>query len=165
MSAKSEADPGIAFCQHDHGHCQISALDAVRARCERENLRLTPMREKVLKILLREHRAIGAYDLLRMVAAPGKPPQPPIIYRALSFLTENGFAHRIECLGAYIACQNPGAAHHANFLICRKCDKIAEEVENLRGEDAPVPPGGDFRIDRRISEAEGVCPACQKGEA
>ncbi len=47
---------------------------------------MTPVRRRVLEILLEKHRAMGAYDVLDRLAAEGFGNQPPVAYRALDFL-------------------------------------------------------------------------------
>ena len=91
-----------------------------------KGVRLTPVRRRVLEILLEEHRALGAYDVLQRLAAEGFGNQPPVAYRALDFLVEQGLAHRIRRLNAFTACMHPGEAHAPAFLICRACDAVAE---------------------------------------
>ena len=118
--------PDAAFRPHDHARCRGAALAAVEAACRARRLRLTPARACVLEALLESHRAMTAYELLERLAAAGLGRQPPVVYRALEFLTGNGFAHRIERLGAYVACTQGGAAHPAAFLICRGCRTVAE---------------------------------------
>ena len=104
------AEP-VAFSRHDHNRCQRAALDAVQAVCDARGLRLTPVRRRVLEILLEGHSALGAYEVLRRLTGEGGAPQPPVAYRALDFLVANGFAHRIERLNAYVACCVPGQGH------------------------------------------------------
>jgi Fur family zinc uptake transcriptional regulator len=44
--------------------------------------------EKTLEILLQDHRALGAYDILDRLRAAGFGSQPPVAYRALDFLVD-----------------------------------------------------------------------------
>ena len=68
-----------------------------------------------------------AYELLERLEAAGHGSAPPVVYRALDFLVANGFAHRIEGLGAFAACTHAGRARHgAGFLVCRVCRPVAE---------------------------------------
>ena len=62
-------------------------------------------------MLLQEHRALGAYAILDRLRDAGFGSQPPVAYRALDFLVENGFVHKIERLNAFVACSHPGASH------------------------------------------------------
>lgn len=151
----------IGFEQHDHSHCITDALTAVEDRCRAQKLQFTPARRRVLEILLERHRAMGAYEILDILAAEGLGSQPPVVYRALDFLVSNGFAHRIERMNAYTACSHPGEDHVPAFLICRSCKAVAEAETLLDGGrlgDAARNTG--FVIEKVVVEAEGLCPAC-----
>jgi Fur family zinc uptake transcriptional regulator len=151
----------IGFEKHDHGSCISAGLAAAEAHCEAEGLRLTPVRRKALEILLQEHRAFGAYEMLDRLRGAGFGSQPPVAYRALEFLVANGFAHKIERLNAFIACAHPGANHSPAFMICRLCDSVAEAQSSpARGALGEAARATGFKIERTVVEAEGVCPAC-----
>lgn len=163
----SPSEPAIGFEKHDHKSCVVTALAAADARSAERGLRLTPVRRKALEILLREHRAMGAYAVLEELAKAGFRSQPPVAYRALEFLTDNGFAHKIERLNAFVACAHPGQAHAPAFMICRKCDAVAETqaVPETSALGAVADAAG-FKIERTVVEAEGICPLCaDKGPA
>jgi Fur family zinc uptake transcriptional regulator len=163
----SSAEPAqpAAFRPHDHGTCRGRARAAVEATCADRRLRLTPARACVLDALLESHRAMTAYELLDRLAAAGLGSQPPVVYRALDFLVANGFAHRIERLGAYAACTEGRRAHVAGFLICRACRQVAETAlgRTPRGLSAEAGAAG-FAIERTVVEAEGLCARC-RGQA
>jgi Fur family transcriptional regulator, zinc uptake regulator len=148
-----------AFDSHDHGACVASALGTAEAACTERGLRLTPIRRRVLEILLESHAALGAYDVLARLGEEGHGSQPPVAYRAINFLVEQGFAHRIEGLSAYVACARPGAVHQPSFLVCRSCRRVAE-AEARAPLAAPAEAEG-FAIERTVLEAQGLCPACQ----
>ncbi len=160
------AAPDLAFAPHDHDHCAADALARAEALVAERGARMTPVRRRVLEILLEAHRALGAYDVLNRLAAEGFGNQPPVAYRALDFLEEQGFAHRIQRLNAFTACMHPGEAHAPAFLICRSCNAVAE---------APAAPvlaaldraatGSGFAVERASIEALGLCPGCQRGGA
>ncbi len=154
------------FTSHDHHACIQQGVAAAEARCAHEGLQFTPVRRRVLEILLERHRALGAYDILDVLRQEGKGSQPPVAYRALDFLVKNGFAHKIERLNAFVACAHPGESHAPAFLICRKCDKVAEaEADPASGMLGHSAARIGFRIERAVVEAEGLCPACQTGGA
>lgn len=149
------------FGKHDHGRCIARALAEAEARSAAEGLRLTPVRRRVLEILLEDHRAQGAYDILARLQAEGLGAQPPVAYRALDFLTKHGFAHRIERLNAYVACTEGDDPHDPIFMICRSCDAVAETGAGRTGrrlEETARAAG--FAIERQVLEAEGLCPDC-----
>ncbi|NBR89307.1 MAG: transcriptional repressor [Rhodobacteraceae bacterium] len=150
------------FQPHDHARCISTAVDAAERFCAAQGLRLTPVRRRTLEILLSEHRALGAYDILAKLDADGFGSQPPVAYRALDFLTANGFAHKVEALNAYVACTHPGADHAPAFLICRSCGVVEEaEAAPDKGPLARAAREAGFAIERAVVEAQGTCPACR----
>ncbi|MFV0408939.1 MAG: Fur family transcriptional regulator [Paracoccus sp. (in: a-proteobacteria)] len=153
-----------AFENHDHRACTRAALCRAEALAEMRGLRLTPVRRRVLEILVEEHRALGAYEVLERLAAEGLGKQPPVAYRALDFLVENGLAHRIQRLNAFTACQsghNPETDHGPAFLICRSCQKVAEfDDAALRGNLSEAASGAGFIVERATIEALGLCASC-----
>ena len=146
--------PAKGFETHDHTACVADAIAAAEAHCAKSGARLTSVRRRVLEILLAEHRALGAYDVLEVLRQEGLGSQPPVAYRALDFLVENGLVHRVERKNAFIACSHPGAQHKPAFLICRICDTVAET-------DAPHVSASGFAVEETVVEAEGVCQKCQ----
>ena len=152
------------FAQHDHAHCVSDGVAAVAAHCAENKLQLTPVRRRVVEILLSEHRAMGAYEILDILREEGLGSQPPVAYRALDFLVKHGFAHKVERLNAFVACSHPGAAHTPAFLICRTCNKVAEaETRPAEGQLGKAAAAAGFQIEQTVVEAEGLCPLCADG--
>jgi len=105
---------------------------------------------------------MGSYELLERLIEEGLGSNPPVAYRALSFLIDHGFVHRVEKLNAYIACSHPGFEHDPAFLICIDCGAIAEApVVVSAGKLAQSARQTGFQISHAIMEAEGQCPQCQ----
>ncbi len=153
--------PTIGFNRHDHSRCIADTLATAEDKCRRDGLQFTPVRRRVLEILLAEHRALGAYDILPTLAEEGLGSQPPVVYRALDFLVKNALAHRIELLNAYIACAHLGESHAPAFLICRDCRLVAEaDAELAKGRLGDAARDAGFSIERMVVEVEGLCPAC-----
>lgn len=162
---KAPADPS-AFLHHDHAHCTGDVLAQAEAQMRALGLRLTPVRRRTLEILLEQHRAMGAYDVLERLAAEGFGNQPPVAYRALDFLEEHGLAHRIRRLNAFTACMHPGHAHAPAFLICRACNLVAEApAQPVRAALDGAAAELGFVIERSTIEALGLCPACRQAAA
>ena len=150
------------FETHNHAMCINSALSSAEDYCAAHGVQFTPQRRRVLEILLEEHRALGAYEILDRLRQDGLSAQPPVAYRALDFLVSHGFAHRIERLNAFIACAHPDADRHAPaFLICRLCNSVAEtEAAPGRERLDEAAETAGFRIEAAVVKAEGVCPNC-----
>ncbi|MFZ1725922.1 MAG: transcriptional repressor [Albidovulum sp.] len=157
-------DSGLAFIRHDHSHCAKGTLARADALSTARGARMTPVRRRALEILLESHKAMGAYDVLERLAKDGFGNQPPVAYRALEFLVDQGLAHRIRRLNAFTACMHPGTAHVPAFLICTSCQLVAEaSAPAVRGAmDAAAATVG-FTIERMNVEAVGLCPACLGG--
>lgn len=152
------------FEHHDHAACVCSALATVSECCAERGLQFTPVRRRVLEILLEEHRALGAYEILDVLRGEGLGSQPPVAYRALDFLVSHGFAHKIEHLNAFVACTHPGQDHTPAFLICNACGEVAEaEAQPATDTLGRVAAHAGFRIEATVVEAEGLCPNCQTG--
>ncbi len=165
MPTQDPAKDPVGFSRHDHHACVAEALGVAEANCDRNGLRFTPVRRRALEILLEQHRAMGAYEVLERLQEEGLGAQPPAAYRALDFLVGNGFAHRVERLNAFVACTHPGAAHVPAFLVCRHCNRVAESTaltDAVLQQLAGVSAG--FRIDKVVIEAEGCCATCQETE-
>lgn len=159
----SSPDPARAFAPHDHSRCASEAMAQAEALCAASGARFTPVRRRVLEILLEEHRALGAYDVLERLAAEGFGHQPPVAYRALDFLVDQGLAHRIRRLNAFTACTHPGDAHAPVFLICDGCGAVAEAPgKAVRAELEDAAAGIGFTVERANIEALGLCPGCRE---
>lgn len=161
------ADPSDVFQPHDHTACAETALTRAEALCAERGARLTPVRRRALEILLETHRAMGAYDVLDRLAADGFGHQPPVAYRALDFLVEQGLAHRIQKLNAFTACTHAGAHEHAPvFLICEDCHAVAEASgRRVRDALAAAVAETGFEVRRANVEVLGRCPTCREAGA
>ena len=154
------------FEPHDHAACVSQTVAAAEAKCIQDRARMTETRRKVLDFLLEEHRPLGAYAILDKLGDGGQRAQPPVAYRALDFLIENGLAHRIESLNAYIACSNPSKCAAPTFLICQECNLVAESFAYQH--ESPLRTAADemgFMIERELREVSGTCRTCHKAAA
>lgn len=157
---KAASSPG--FDRHNHRRCIERGVRHAIDACDKSGLQLTPIRQRVLEILLSEHRALGAYDILDRLREDGQNSQPPVAYRALDFLVQYGFAHKIERLNAFVACSMPEKAHAPAFLICRVCNVVAETHPELnRGALGRSAKEAGFLMEQSVVEVEGVCPNCR----
>ena len=156
------AKPALAFCAHDHSHCCGAMLAQAEALADTNGARLTPVRRRVLAILSEAHRAMGAYEVLERLAEDGYGKQPPVAYRALDFLVEQGLANRIQRLNAYAACLSAERDHAPVFLICRGCEQVAEaDATALRGALQDLAAGSEFIPERITVELLGLCARCR----
>jgi Fur family zinc uptake transcriptional regulator len=148
---------------HDHHHDDaIGFVRAVETASTERGLRLTPLRREVLQLVARAGKPVKAYDLLDSLRDTHGNAAPPTVYRALDFLLENGFIHKLESINAYVACHHPAVQHQVPFLICDVCDgaqevcdpRVAELIEAQARTFGFTPQG-------QTVEVHGVCKNCR----
>lgn len=152
----------IACRHHNHHACISDALTAAKDLCAARGVRLTDLRLQVLELIWQNHKPLGAYALMDMLAAAStRRVAPPTVYRALDFLIEQGLIHRINALNAFIGCPSPRAAHQNYFLICRECG-VAVEMDSQALADAITQAAGaeGFKVESQSVEIMGLCPSC-----
>lgn len=154
----------VFVCAADHQHCIDEAMSSAKALCREQQLRLTPVRELVLRLIWQSHKPLGAYDLLPALAAAGFNSAPPTVYRALEFLQEQGLVHRLASLNAYMGCSHPGTQHSGCFFICEQCQQAREvDAAPLQAALKQQSQSLGFSITRETIEVLGICPECQQG--
>jgi Fur family transcriptional regulator, zinc uptake regulator len=146
----------------------LAKLDHAAALCERRSTRLTELRRLVLGLILDAQAPTGAYDLLELLRSHRGAAAPPTVYRALDFLQEQGFVHRIERLSAFVGCIDAGAHdshdhhHAAQFLICRSCGQATELDDHaLAHALVHAAEAVGFKVTSATIEAEGTCAKCR----
>ncbi len=147
--------------QHHHTHNARAFVREVAAACDQRGLRLTEIRLQVLELIAAADKPIKAYDLLDRLKGDRGNAAPPTVYRALDFLLENGFIHKLESINAYASCHHPSIAHHVPFLICDECESATEicdeRVARLLNDQARAL---GFRARAQTLEVHGKCKRC-----
>lgn len=151
----------ISLPEHDHDQCISTAIATAEQICSVRGAQLTPIRHKVLELILTSHKAVKAYDLLDQIRPLNDAAKPSTVYRALDFLLEQGLIHRVESLNAFVGCQCSGVQHDQLLLICTACHNIEERpaspviqtlAEELRA--------AGFVSERKTIEIQGRCKNC-----
>jgi Fur family zinc uptake transcriptional regulator len=155
-------DPFFSGGPHDHGACIAETLASAESISRSRGEKLTPLRRRVLAIVLESHRPVGAYDILGALARQGGKPAPPTVYRALDFLIAQGFVHRIDSRNAYAACFTPRQDHRGRFLLCRRCGRAAEIGDAALDSalEAAAKRAG-FMVEGETVEIAGLCADCR----
>ena len=130
-SAKSRKHKDACTDPKHHVHHADEFVHEVERACIERGLRLTPLRADVLRLVAESKRPVKAYDLLDRIRASKAASAPPTVYRALDFLLEHGFIHKLESINAYLGCHHPSVQHTVPFLICDNCH-AAIEMEDER---------------------------------
>lgn len=161
----ASVSPILERKDHDHGSCATDALRHAQAICRTEGLRFTPQRQAVLGALLESHVPASAYDVIdRLGDKDGRRLAPVSVYRALDFLVEHRFAHRIESRNAYVACDR-GAdcdGEATLFLLCETCGAAGEAssaaLYDIIGD---VTGAVGFAPRSPVVEIRGLCANCR----
>lgn len=152
-------------CGHaHHDHQQEDFIAIAERSCKARGLRLTAIRKRVLQLIAAQDKPVKAYDLLSQIGDErGRSTAPPTVYRALDFLLEHGFVHRIESLNAFVSCPHPQQPHRSQFLICDSCQVTIElDDEQLDEQLQAQARQQGFRADRQLVEVHGLCAQCQQ---
>lgn len=150
-------------CAHPelHTHGAGEFIRAVEQACRDRGLNLTPIRAEALKQIAEAGKPVKAYDLLeRMRGGPGAS-APPTVYRALDFLLEHGFIHRLVSINAFLACHHPLAGHVVPILICKACESAQElEDETVAAQLDALARAQRFEPGSSYLEVVGLCAKC-----
>lgn len=139
-----------------------AVVKEVEGHCRRQGLRLTPTRKRILEMVLAADGPVKAYDLLDQLKAEQPKAAPPTVYRALEFLLDNHFIHRLETLNAFVSCFHPEDQHQGQFLICEQCEAVTEVHDHSiedRLRDAAL--AREFEPRRQVLEIYGTCRVCR----
>lgn len=135
--------------------------------CQQRNVRLTPQRLEVLRLMAQQPSAISAYDLLDLLRVSEPQAKPPTVYRALDFLLEQGFIHRVESVNSYVLCHHFEKPSHTSALfICDRCSLVTEKTtDSIEEHLTTLAKESGFVVRRSVVEAHGLCAKCATIEA
>lgn len=118
---------------------------------------------EILRTLRSAKAPMSAYALLDALRGD-RIKAPTTVYRALSRLIEDGVVHRVESLGAYVACKCRSHAPGATVLtICRDCGHVEElpDIDAVQRLHVNAARAG-FQVDATVVELTGRCVSCAK---
>ncbi|CAM2168571.1 Fur family transcriptional regulator, zinc uptake regulator [Paraburkholderia sacchari] len=143
-----------------------NALAMAETYCRERGEKLTPIRRKVLELLLASGRATKAYSLLDEMRQIHPGSAPPTVYRALDFLLTAGLIHRIESINAFAVCHDLTQCQHGILVVCQQCGNVTELHEpKLRQALVAQIEAAGYRLSGDGIELKGVCAQCQTADA
>lgn len=146
-------------------HRVEDALAVAEHLCAERGRRFTPIRRKVLQLLLQHQRSLKAYELLHEIRAVHPNATPPTVYRALDFLLEEGLVHKVDSLNTFIACGDAAGAPHNLLVVCTGCGAVAEIHDDIvRNRLAKRIESAGFRLAGQEMEVKALCPGCLAGQ-
>ena len=154
----------------DHAHGTPASAEAALALaeeyCRERGEKLTPIRRKVLELLLTSGRATKAYSLLDDMRQIHPGSAPPTVYRALDFLLSAGLVHKIESINAFAVCHDLTQCQHGILVVCQQCGNVTElHQPALREALVAQIENAGYRLAGDGIELKGLCSACQAAQA
>ncbi len=115
----------------------------------------------VLKVLKTHEKPMTAYAILDEMKRVEPGLAAPTIYRTLAALTEQGRAHKLESIKAFVPCRCDHEASVPVLSICEDCGTVEEhdgspllpKLKSLSAQSA-------FTATRHIVEIHGRCQSC-----
>ncbi|EIY9463083.1 zinc uptake transcriptional repressor Zur [Vibrio vulnificus] len=137
-------------------------VEQIEGICSARGVRLTPQRKRVFELICSNSRASSAYELLEQLKESEPQAKPPTVYRALEFLMEQGFIHRVESTNSFISCCSCNANQHFfQLLICDKCGDVVElQDDTLISLLANNAEKYGFKLTNQVVETHGTCKTC-----
>lgn len=136
-------------------------LKNAQTYCEAGGHRFTDPRQFVLEIIASASKPITAYDILARLGEKLDNPKPPTAYRAIEFLTEHHFIHRIESMNAYMVCQTDHRHEGSQFMICDDCGTVTEaHLCHLPPSLEAKTKSEGFHLSSWNVELHGTCKSC-----
>ena len=153
----------LGYRHREYGYYIEVVLSKAEEICEKNGVRLTEHRRRVLALIWENRQPIKAYELLERLSAETGKIQPPTVYRALDFLLNQGLIHKLDSLNAFLGCGDPDSGSDCFFLICRDCGVTDEySSPSLRSSIMDTAKGHEFSIDDVTLEVSGQCQHCRE---
>ncbi len=115
----------------------------------------------VLKVLNACNRPMTAYQILEKLQMGEPNIAPPTVYRTLSALTDQGRAHRLESIKAFVPCRCKHIESVPVLAICEDCGSVEEhDGSELLPKLTALTAQSAFRTARHIVEIHGQCGRC-----
>lgn len=115
----------------------------------------------VLGVLKACDRPMTAYQILEQLQTVEPDIAPPTVYRTLSALTDQGRAHRLESIKAFVPCRCSHVESVPVLAICADCGSVEEhDGSSLLPKLTALTNQNAFRAERHIVEIHGQCGTC-----
>jgi len=115
----------------------------------------------VLDVLKDQDKPMTAYAILDQMKRDEPDLAAPTVYRALAALTDQGRAHRLESIKAFVPCRCNHEAAVPVLEICNECGTVEEhDGTMLLSELSAISARSAFNATRHIVEIHGQCQGC-----
>lgn len=131
-------------------------------------LKLTPLRKRILNIFIKAKLPLKAYDVLTQLKKTHLAAEPPTVYRVLDYFIEHHILHRIESSHTYTLCHYISDSFDMRsnekhiIMLCESCkssqefsDPVMQSLVNKLSAD------NHFNVKIDHIELSGICRHCQ----
>lgn len=135
--------------------------------CAQRNVRLTPQRLEVLRLMSLQDGAISAYDLLDLRAKLNRKPSRQRFIARWIFCLSKVLCMKVESTNSYVLCHLfDQPTHTSAMFICDRCGAVKEEcAEGVEDIMHTLAAKMGFALRHNVIEAHGLCAACVEVEA
>lgn len=117
----------------------------------------------VLDVLHEHDKPMTAYAILDQMKRDEPDLAAPTVYRALAALTDQGRAHKLESIKAFVPCRCNHVAAVPVLEICGDCGSVQEhDGTALLTELSAISAQSSFNATRHIVEIHGQCQGCSR---
>ncbi|WP_420860717.1 Fur family transcriptional regulator [Algirhabdus cladophorae] len=116
----------------------------------------------VLGVLKAQTKPMTAYAILDQMKQSEPDLAAPTVYRALAALTDQGRAHKLESIKAFVPCRCTHADAVPVLAVCNTCGIVEEhDGTSLIDDLTALATQSAFKPQRHIVEIHGLCSSCQ----
>jgi len=140
------------------------ALETFRTFLHERSLRVTDVREAIVRAALSRAGHFRVEDLAEDVRQGGFEVSVATVYRALPLLVEAGIIEPTEVSGDKRSYEASFGREHHDHLICRECSRVVEfQFEAFEMLQREVAARYDFTLTDHFHELIGICGPCRRG--
>lgn len=142
------------------------ALDRFRDVLQRRALRMTPVRDAIVRAAITHDGHFDVERLTKVLQATGvREASLATVYRAMPLLVEAGLVQpTLLSAGERHLYESGFERPHHDHLVCTDCGKVVEfHFEAFEMLQRELAAKYDFELDRHVHELLGRCGACRKG--
>jgi Fur family ferric uptake transcriptional regulator len=144
----------------------MQSVEKFRAFLRVKSLRVTPVREAIVKAVVTRKGHFHIDELVRDLRGKGVDASRATVYRSLPLLVEAGLVQPTIVSGNGHYYETAVGHEHHDHLVCSECDKVVEfQFEAFEILQREVAAKYGFELTSHFHELIGVCPECQGRQA
>lgn len=140
-------------------------IEKLKNTIKKNGLKYTKQKETIFLAILNSSEHLNAEDIYRLILVKDKNNQIGLstIYRTLIFLEDNKLISSLYLKNTNIKKFETNLKEHHDHIICTKCDKIIEFVnDKIENEHKKLVKKYDFILENHSMILYGICKECQK---